>query len=209
MYGEKIIRELKQENPQLVEFIGSTKDEICIELNGIKLTDKEMKSVSDLKSPGTTLAVVQYPEIKSQNSDLILVLDGIQDPGNLGTIIRTADWFGVDTIICSEDTVSMTNPKVVQASMGSVFRVSVQYGELQDMIKQDRPVYGALLEGETLERKNLHTPCYLIIGSEGNGISNEIRELVDRPIRIPSFGQAESLNASIACGILLAEFKID
>ncbi len=208
IYGEKIIGELIQEQPELLVFMSGTDEELCSKYGCVKMTEQEMKAVSGLRTAPTILAVVKYPEIKAEDSDLVVLLDGIQDPGNLGTIIRTADWFGVKKIICSENSVSAFNPKVLQSSMGSVFRVSVEYGDLAAVLSKDkRPVYGAVLDGKDMREIKTSLPAYLLIGSEGQGISASLRTLIDAPVFIPSFGKAESLNAAIACGILLAKFR--
>lgn len=208
IYGEKIIGELLQEQPELLVFMSSTDEELCSRYDCVKMTEQEMKAVSGLRTEPNILAVVKYPEIKAEQSDLVLLLDGIQDPGNLGTIIRTADWFGVKKIICSENSVSAFNPKVLQSSMGSVFRVSVEYGDLTDvLLKEKRPVFGAVLDGNDMREIKTSLPAYLLIGSEGQGIRDSLRKLIDVPVFIPSFGKAESLNAAIACGILLAKFR--
>jgi TrmH family RNA methyltransferase len=143
----------------------------------------------------------------NSNSDFYIALDEIQDPGNMGTIIRLADWFNVKTIICSPNSADVFNPKVVQASMGSLFRVNIIYQDLNEFITSKKvPVYGAFLEGESVYTKKLSPKGILILGNEGKGISPEIEKLVTQKIKIPRFGQAESLNVSIATGILLSEF---
>jgi len=138
------------------------------------------------------------------------VLDGLQDPGNLGTIIRTAEWFGINEIICSKDTVDCFNPKVIQATMGSLFRVQCHYSDLPLILKRHEiPIYGTLLKGENVYREQLSQSGFIVIGNESKGISEEIQNLITHPIFIPSFGQskAESLNASVASAIVLAEFR--
>ncbi len=149
-----------------------------------------------------------------RDNQLVLVLDGVQDPGNLGTIIRTADWFGIHTIICSKDTADCYNPKVVQATMGALARVEVRYVDLVEWLgklPQETPIYGTLLEGEDMYQKPLKKAGVIIMGNEGKGISSAVRGFVNQAIRIPSFPAdaetSESLNVAIATAIVVAEFR--
>ena len=158
------------------------------------------------------LAVFEIPEeIKLQDKGLILALDAINDPGNLGTIIRLCDWFGVTQLVCSLDTVDSYNQKVVQASMGSLTRVSIVYVDLQSYIKEVKlPVFIADMDGENVYTVSLPNASVLIMGNEANGISEPIRNLVSHKISIPRFGETqetESLNVATATAILLSEFK--
>lgn len=206
--GDKMVTELIEYWSEHIEFIcTSIKD---FSFNGkLYLTDeKTIKEIGTLKTPNKFLAIVKKPIINQNNASLILALDGVQDPGNFGTIIRTADWFGVDLIVCSKGTVEQFNPKVVQSSMGSLFRVPVIYENLEDyLLKTELPIYGALLEGNNLYHEQLPKKAILIMGNEGYGISDEIQKLIQHKIHIPKFGGAESLNVSIATGIILSEFK--
>jgi TrmH family RNA methyltransferase len=137
---------------------------------------------------------------------LTIVLDGIQDPGNLGTIIRIADWFGVQQIVASEDTVDVYNPKVIQATMGSFMRVSVAYKNIADWLPTlQLPVYGALLEGENIFTTKLPKQGILVIGSEAKGIRVNCIDFITHPVTIPKIGGAESLNAGVATGIIVAQ----
>ncbi len=181
---------------------------------------KEMGKISALKNPSEVLGVFAIPiptepDLNMMN-DLILMLDDIRDPGNLGTIIRTADWFGIRHIICSENTVNAYNPKVVQASMGSLARVQLTYQDLRDTIcsKPDYlKVFGAVLEGNDMVELAKPNHGIILIGSEAHGISQELMRLVDMPITIPKYissnlnYSAESLNASIAAAIICYEFR--
>lgn len=205
--GEKIIAELLSEQRESIEFICTTDPQFSFERS--YLTDERgMKQISALKTPGKLLAVVRIPAPKASNSDLIIALDGIQDPGNLGTIIRTADWFGISSIVCSKDTVDCFNQKVVQATMGSLFRMSIQYVDLDSYLAETSiPVYGALLDGKDMYSSPMEKQGILLIGNEGKGISNVIKAHVTHPILIPKYGEAESLNAAMATGIILAEYK--
>jgi len=205
--GEKIIQELIREQPHSLEFVCTTTSDFAFDRSYLT-DDRGMKEISSLKNPGNVLAVVRFPQKNASTSDFIVALDGIQDPGNLGTIIRTADWFGISTIICSKDTVDCYNSKVVQATMGSIFRMSIEYVDLREYLSEtELPVYGALLDGVDMYESPLEKKGILIIGNEGKGISDEIKSLVSHPIFIPKYGEAESLNAAMATGIILAEYK--
>jgi len=180
-----------------------------------QISEKDMGKITALKNPSEVLAIFNLPENNipkpSEIKGLVLVLDDIRDPGNLGTIIRTADWFGVKNIICSTQTVDAFNPKVVQATMGSLSRLSINYHELSEWlggIGNDTNIYGAVLNGENIGKMNKPQNDILIIGSEAHGISKEVLEFVNKPVTIPrsESGGAESLNASIATAILLYAF---
>lgn len=205
--GEKIISELISEQPNSLEFVCTTNADF--QFNRLYLTDhRGMKEISSLKTPGNLLAVVRFPEKNETVSDLIVALDGIQDPGNLGTIIRTADWFGISKIVCSTDTVDCYNQKVVQATMGSLFRMSIEYTDLGRYLSESKlPVYGALLDGVDMYTTPIEQKGVVVIGNEGKGISDEIKACVTHPIFIPKYGDAESLNAAMATGIILAEYR--
>ena len=180
-------------------------------IESFQASEREFERVSTLKNPQGILAVVKQNAVKAKTFDFkknILILDGIQDPGNLGTIIRSADWFGIDQIFCSSDTVEIYNPKVIQASMGSVFRININYGSIAEFISVTTlPVFGALLSGASCFETKIPTPGILIIGNEGNGISPNVAKLITHPITIPKIGAAESLNAGVACGILLSIWR--
>jgi len=169
----------------------------------------ELEKMSMLQTPNQVLAVAMMPQqVKALDlgGQLTLVLDGIQDPGNMGTIIRTADWFGITQIVASEDTVDVYNPKVIGATMGSFMRVSVTYKNLQEWMPTVKlRVYGALLEGENIFTTNAVKEGLLVIGSEGKGIRENILDLITYPVTIPKIGGAESLNAGIAAGIIVAQ----
>ena len=175
------------------------------------VTDDELRKLSFLQHPQQVLAVFPIPDVQpaAQKSQLALVLDGVQDPGNLGTIIRIADWFGIATIFCSEDTADAWNPKVVQATMGSIARVQIVYCDLQQLLKDTTlPVYGTLLDGNNIYEQELKPEGYIVMGNEGNGISAPIRQLVTHRLLIPSFRPgAESLNVAIATAITCSEFR--
>ncbi len=169
----------------------------------------ELEKMSMLQTPNQVLAVAMMPhkkEVLNLEGPLTIVLDGIQDPGNMGTIIRTADWFGITQIVASEDTVDVYNPKVIGATMGSFMRVSVTYKNLAEWLPTIKlPVYGALLEGENVFTIKTPQKGLLVIGSEGKGIRENILEFITHPVTIPKIGDAESLNAGIAAGIIVAQ----
>lgn len=177
-----------------------------------------IRKISSMVTPPEVLAAFKIPDDRGpefQSLDrrkLYLLLDGIQDPGNLGTIIRTADWFGIDTIFASKNTVDLFNPKVVQSTMGSLHRVKVFYCDLSHLILEcgDMPVYGTLLDGENIFSSSLENHGFLIMGNEGQGISDRVRMLIDRPLLIPPYcseKHAESLNVAIATAIALSMFR--
>ena len=178
-----------------------------IEVNRIEAF--ELEKMSLLQTPNQVLAVAVMPqnkEVLNLAGPLTIVLDGIQDPGNMGTIIRSADWFGITQIVASEDTVDVYNPKVIGATMGSFMRVSVVYKNLQEWIPTIKlPVYGALLEGENVFTIKTPQKGLLVIGSEGKGIRENIIDFVTHPVTIPKIGDAESLNAGVAAGIIVAQ----
>jgi TrmH family RNA methyltransferase len=171
------------------------------------LSEKELERASAQKNPNRCLAIVEIPKSphnKASHEGWTLALDRIRDPGNLGTIIRTADWFGIENLVCSPDCVDLFNSKVVQASMGSLFRVLVSYQDLAEFFDQDkRMIYAASLQGENLEQSLNADKGILLLGNESQGIAPELMEGVHYSIRIPGSGSAESLNASIAAAILM------
>lgn len=180
------------------------------------VSEEELQRVSFQQHPQQVLAIFPIPQPTdpvSLRGSLTLALDGVQDPGNLGTIIRIADWFGIDTIICSEETADAWNPKVIQATMGSIARVNVIYAnllELLDTLPSDYPVYGTFLDGENIYTQTLSDEGLIIMGNEGNGISDAVRAKVNRRLLIPDFHQgdtADSLNVAIATAITCSEFR--
>lgn len=182
-----------------------------INLSEISVTDIE--KISSLKTPQDIIAVVKIPawpaltnaQLKQKFS---LVLDGIQDPGNMGTIIRTADWFGINHIICSDDTVDVYNPKVVQASMGSLSRINVHYTHLTTILPQiGLPVFGAMLNGDNIYTTDFGTEGLIVMGNEGNGLRPDVERLINKAITIPRTGKAESLNVGIATALFCSEIN--
>ena len=179
-------------------------------------TEIQMEQMSGQDTPPGILAIVEIPKQQAiKEEGMVLALDGIANPGNMGTIIRTAEWFGIRQIVCSEDCVELWNPKVIQATMGSIFRMSIAYTDLERYLETekgcDRAIYGALLEGENIFKKEAHwRDGIIVIGSESHGIRNGILPLITHPITIPkTIGSVtESLNASVATGIVLATFAM-
>ena len=179
----------------------------------IKISEKDLTRISGLKTPNQVLIVVKQlkPSIKPSEiyAGLSIYLDSIKDPGNFGTIIRTADWFGIKNIFCSLDCVELYNPKVLQATMGSFLRINVFFVEF-DWIVDHFPnleIYGAVLEGTNLFESKKEAPGMIVIGNESRGISEAVLKHLTHKISIPAFGKAESLNAAVACGIVLASFR--
>ncbi|MCM4158585.1 RNA methyltransferase [Antarcticibacterium flavum] len=179
----------------------------------LMVKEEELKKISRLHSSQTALALFKIPEeTLPELSGLTVALDGVRDPGNLGTIIRLCDWFGVKELLCSGDTVDCYNPKVVQASMGSLTRVKLHYHDLQEVVNNNTqlPVMGTFLEGENVYTATLPASGIIILGNEANGISTTVEELVTQKLTIPQFGaeeNTESLNVATATAILLSEFR--
>ncbi|HEY0896161.1 MAG TPA: RNA methyltransferase [Sphingobacteriaceae bacterium] len=188
-------------------------DKFSHKIKLVEVTDAELGKISTQTTPQGILATIQIPsktaiEPESFRNQFTLVLDGIQDPGNLGTIIRTADWFGFKQILCSEDTVEAYNPKVVQATMGSLSRMKVLYGDLTEILDQvPVPLYGALLDGTSVYETEFGAEGFLILGNEGKGISEVIRGKITNAVTIPRFGEAESLNVAVSAAIFCSELK--
>ncbi|WP_390892067.1 TrmH family RNA methyltransferase [Prevotella koreensis] len=185
------------------------------------VTEEELARLSFLQHPQQVLAV--FPILSNNQSEdctkelkgkLTLALDSVQDPGNLGTIIRIADWFGIETIICSHETADVYNPKVVQATMGSIARVKVIYTDLQKTLKhlsESLPIYGTFLNGDNIYKSNLSNDGVIVMGNEGRGISKEVAKVITNRILIPNYPEgrkcADSLNVAIATAITCAEFR--
>ena len=237
----KLVRSLQQkkyrdesglfvaEGAKCVEELRKSFELVHLYREGENATRTEIEQMSGLRTPQGVVGVFEKRPIEDcrlQIEDLILALDGIQDPGNLGTIIRTCDWFGVHDIVCSLDTADCYNPKVVQATMGALARVRVHYVDLPAWLKELKiqksklKIFGTLLEGKDMynvlqssinRTSSIVQSSIIIMGNEGNGISAAVRQLVSHPIRIPSYPKnaetSESLNVSIATAIVLAEFR--
>jgi TrmH family RNA methyltransferase len=218
--GEKIVDEVLRQQLFKVHSIYATEE--WINKNATFLTPYEtsltitspngLKKISSLKTPNSVLAVLKMPNytplVDKIQTSLNLVLENIQDPGNMGTIIRIADWFGIPHLFCSKGCVDIYNSKVVQASMGGFLRVQVHYVDLENLFQEHPtlPVYGAVLGGENAFKQSLNKPSFLLIGNEGKGLSGPIQNQITHKITIPKMGGAESLNAGVATGILCALF---
>ena len=181
-------------------------------VNYIQISEQELNKISQLKSPNKALAIYKIPPIhKTKIHGLTLALDDVRDPGNLGTIIRLCDWYGVDHLVCSQSTVDCYNPKVVQASMGSLTRVKISYLDLNEFLKTtEMEIFGTFMDGKNIYRENLPTDAIIILGNEANGISQIIEKLVNNKLSIPRFGKlksTESLNVATATAIVLSEFR--
>jgi len=177
------------------------------------ISEQDLKNASFLSTPNQVLVLVALPKyqlIEAQlNRQLTLVLDGIQDPGNLGTIWRIADWFGIPQIICSPTCASLFSPKVIQSTMGAFLRVSAFKMELPNLIDShaEVPVYGAVMSGQNIHSASLTPNGFIVMGNESQGISDEVFSRITQRVTIPAYGKAESLNAAVAAGILCAEFR--
>ncbi len=209
--GAKVISELKNNGLKLNAFYTTEPIEKPTK-NEFQINAQELQKISFLKTPNTCLAVFEIPKpLKSFSKGLQVALDGVRDPGNLGTIIRLCDWFGVETLLCSGDTADCYSPKVVQASMGSLARVQVSYLNLAEFLQNcDLPIYGGCMDSASLYAKKLPKDAILVMGNEANGITKEIMDLLTHKISIPRFGKlqkTESLNVATATAILLSEFK--
>jgi len=180
-------------------------------INLFEVKNAELDKISTLQTPQGFLALVHIPENKELDqkelkNQFTLVLDGVQDPGNMGTIIRTADWFGFKNIICSVDCVEVFNPKTVQATMGSLARVNVFEADLPGLLTDNTiPVFGALLDGESIYKTQWGTEGLVVLGNEGKGISPEVIKKINKPVTIPRIGEAESLNVAVSAAIFCAE----
>ncbi|WP_390454909.1 TrmH family RNA methyltransferase [Chryseobacterium sp. Alg-005] len=209
--GNKIICELFESNFKIKEIFSTDPQKLDrTDVPVTHISENELKKVSFLKTPKDSIAVCYLnPEEKMEDQSVQLILDGIQDPGNLGTIIRLADWFGIEQIICSHDTVDFYNPKVIQASMGSFTRVNLVYCDLVEYLSKTKNVnIGTDMEGENLYTFQRPEKINLILGNEGNGMRPETEKLLQKSISIPRFGKSqstESLNVSMAAGIILGQ----
>ena len=211
--GEKLVGEIRK-SPLRIRRILQTRP---IFSEGELISEKEMERISQLKSANSVLAVVELPKHKlslaAPSKNLVLCLDRVQNPGNLGTIIRLADWFGISDIVCSEDTADCFNPKVVQATMGAILRVRVHYTNLAKWLSSqgEAKIYGTFLEGENLYSAELDKCGIIVMGNEGQGISDEVAATVSHKLLIPPYPAdrhgSESLNVSVATAVICAEFR--
>jgi RNA methyltransferase, TrmH family len=214
--GDKIVQTILQQKPGLIHSIYALQNWQFANRNLLKnteviiVTNDELQRLSAMQTPNQVLCVAHIKSAEVQENpsqQWVLALDGIQDPGNLGTIIRLADWFGIKEIICNIGTVDCYNPKVIQSTMGSFTQVNICYCDLHNYIQSHKNVkiYAALLDGQNVARMQLNTQNgIIVIGNEGNGITQSIIDLCNTPISIKGKGKAESLNAAIATGIILS-----
>ncbi len=224
--GIKLIEELIQSNFEIehIYTVEEKYDSLFISLSKVSknieisiVSHSELERITALQSTPDILAIVNITEpdpllLNDKNwfkNNLALVLDEVKDPGNMGTIIRIADWFNIKRIICSEQSVDIYNSKVVQSSMGSIFRVEVFYKPLDEFVSRftDLPIYGAVLNGNSIYQEELLQYGLIVLGSESHGISEPILKLINREITIPSTGAAESLNVAVATAIICSEFR--
>jgi TrmH family RNA methyltransferase len=210
--GKKTIEEVLNSGMRLYKLFAVDSEEFKIKgVEFTHITNKELGQISSLKNPNGYLGVFHIPKQgKKLQSDWILVLDGVQDPGNLGTIIRLCDWFGVSDIVCSPETADCYNSKVLQATMGSITRVHIQYIELNSFLRSNTlPVFGTFMDGGSVNDLRLPEKGILIMGNEGKGISDSVAQLCTDRLAIPQFGgnTTESLNVASATAILLHEIR--
>jgi len=209
--GTKTINELLESNFELFHLFSICSFNIDAKSETL-ISEDELKKISFLKTPNKALAVFKIPKQKAIDfNQLIIALDNIRDPGNLGTIIRLCDWFDVKDLICSKETVDCFNPKVIQATMGSITRVNVSYVDLREYLSESSSeVFGAFMDGDNVYSEPLPNKGILVLGNEANGISKPIETLVNKRLAIPRFGNlkvTESLNVATATAIFLSEFK--
>jgi TrmH family RNA methyltransferase len=222
--GHKTVGDLLNEGFEPLLLVHTDEWETPVDLpqrtEKITVSDEELKKASLLAHPQQVIGVFRLPTEKDFSlenivrKELILYLDGVQDPGNLGTIIRTADWFGIKHVVCSQLTADAFAPKVVQATMGSIARVSIHYADILSTLRNmphDTPIYGTFLDGQNIYNESLQSHGIIVMGNEGNGISDEVAQHVTHRLTVPSFhigsSRAESLNVSIATAIVCSEFR--
>ena len=222
--GDRIFKELIHSNSKIVEIIAlpewlSANKSVLHSIPYIEATNEALQSISTLTTAQSVICVVEIPnhkpDIENLSNQLILALDKIQDPGNMGTIIRLANWFGITQILCSSDCVDVYNPKVVQSAMGALCKTDLYSCDLETALETYKknhttPIYGAFLEGENIYEMKLTSQGVIVLGNEGNGISETIEKLITTKITIPSFNNnsvIESLNVSTAAAIICSEFR--
>lgn len=211
--GRKGVEEGLKSGFELHSLYSTDADWLAAFPQGISVNAREMEQMSSLSTPSQYLAVFSHhlTDIDWQNTECILVLDGIADPGNMGTILRTADWFGISAVLCTHDCVELYNPKVVQATMGSIFRMRVNYlseNEIATLLK-DHGYYVAAadLAGTSIYQFDFNRRLAFVIGSESHGVRSSMRTITEELVTIPRFGQAESLNASVAAALFMSEYR--
>lgn len=216
--GAKLVEEIQNSDFRIRAIYTTRKD---VAGRGVEYVErKDMERISQLKTPADCVAIVEQPchrlQLSSIANNLVLALDGVQNPGNLGTILRLADWFGVRDVICSKECADCFNPKVVQATMGAILRVRVHYVDnlaqvLNEAKNLGMPIYGTLLDGENIYSKRLQNRGVIVMGNEGRGLSDECQEALTDRLFIPPYPAncptSESLNVAMATGIIIAEFR--
>lgn len=211
--GFKTVTELMESRLKLQHLYISNPVHASLNKNHTLISEKDLKKISQLKTPAEILGIYHIPGSRPiETNALVIALDDVRDPGNLGTIIRLCDWFGVRDLVCSHNTVDCYNPKVVQATMGSLSRVNISYVNLSEFLQknEDTSIIGTFMDGRNIYKEMLPTKGVLIMGNEANGIRDEIANLVDNKITIPRFGEknvTESLNVATATAIILSEFR--
>lgn len=210
--GFKVISEFLKSDYEL-EHLFTTQPDLYanFDVTAQPINEQELAKISQLKTPNTSMALFRIKEEKTTLLEgTLLALDAINDPGNMGTIIRLCDWFGIENIICSEDTTDIYNPKVVQSTMGSLARVNIMYTDLKTFLRNtNKPIYGTFMEGENIYQTQLDSKGIIVMGNEANGISSEIEKYITNRITIPRFGnsETESLNVATATAICLSELR--
>jgi len=220
--GERLVNEILDSSLQIKSLYFTTdwvKKEAG-EAENVLVSADEMKKISGLTTPSNVLAIIAIPDYQLSTQEisksLVIALDGIQDPGNLGTIIRLADWFGIDTVLCSNDTVDAYSPKVIQSCMGAISRIKIIYCNLSETLNDLKklnkvPIYGTFMEGKSIYTEKLSSNGVIVMGNEGNGISADIEKIITHKIHIPSFANnretVESLNVAMATAIVCSEFR--
>jgi RNA methyltransferase, TrmH family len=223
--GDKLVKEFLNSQMKIVslvakpEFIGALSPNVLNKIDEVEpVSYDELKQISTLKTPHNALAIVRISESKTPGArltkELCVALDNIQDPGNLGTIIRAAAWFGIKNVVCSENCVDVYNPKVIQATMGAILNVNVHYADLKDFLKnaveRKVPVYGTLLDGESIYEHKLGKKGIILLGNESRGISEELIPYISDKLLIPKYSTSplgvDSLNAGMAASVVFSEF---
>ncbi len=216
--GDKLVRELLTSPFNIQAIFKTTAWNVAVErskLEVIEVTEEELRKISTHENPNQVLAVAEIPVADDSilgnplKAGLYLACDNLSDPGNAGTIIRTADWFGITDIFFSEGSVDIFNPKVVSAAKGSLFRVKCHYVDLKALFTNNKqlPIYGTFMDGDNLYETKLPEGAIILIGNEANEIGEELVPFITHNISIPNFGKAESLNAAVAAGIVMGEFR--
>ncbi len=216
--GDKLVRELLTSQFKVDAIYQLRGADYEVRNRGVELTEvneNELRKISTQENPNQVIAVANIPAAEIQNSafkiqnELVVVCDNLNDPGNAGTIIRTADWFGISRVFFSENSVDIYNPKVVSAAKGSLFRMKCAYVDLRSLFNANKhlKVYGTFMNGEDIYRTTLESTGFVVIGNEANGISQPLIPFITHRICIPQFGMAESLNAAVAAGIVMGEFR--